>query len=1189
MLLQEFDPSEDDTLITVTATLPHTIETKFSAMQPAPPTSPPPIQSESKTTLPVQPTPPTGSPLAGSKTSSLSKDQIRGWNQNYTPDSDPTHPAIHPEDDSDSSDDEAEGAILLEAAEHGSVKQIRRLLINCGGDPDVVLSEDCEGRTSLHLAALESRPVVMQVMLENAHIVSSANRRDMFGCTPLLLVCVKPGSEENKIKCVTLLINAGALVQIAWTSKMLNRSCLHWCAIHGFGNLSALLVRHPGSTRLSCMKDFRHRLPMDVAGGELMELKYRHIERGPLGLQDVKIIQRIQEREAALRALVGGIHQRTNGPRLRVLQSQLCWGSYLGSIDVVTKVLSHSSHRIKEGRESIHFGWCQIYSLEGMTALHFASLMGHDDVIDALVTYHREHYMNALSKLTPIPLCSPDHYGNFPLHLASMYSNFPNFGPTEHTIKRLLSSGSCDAAARLNADGRTAASYARNKVRDMFAKSTNCYENAYVKNKKQLSFDYIIRFDLIRESKMTTKEEQVQRQLQHSKSSTLHCLKADSRNYHKLTKNSMHQVKSYLVKHGLNVADAMDRHICMLMITSSNSVLRKHAERLRLKLPVLGRRKNATYESKRAWVFEPLRSRERIQIIKALIDKEFDLNVFKTNKIVVDYFPIHEETELEGLRDNWTRGCCPDPWKTRNHLLYESRSATMSGLSIIATYFGEEKAMYFGFVSFYSLYLLCFLVLPGMMLCLYQAYNVSQDGLQHGAIHNIWVPLFAAYTAIWATICLERWKRKAAELAFRWDTTHHSPLEVTRSAFKGPEMFDERDGQVKKYFTARERHSRTLAGSPLWLAAITGVVAVQLLRIWFRDTIAFVRPWPEDRLYSIAASTVQGGVIAILNMVYRRVALYLTQWENHQTESAFKNALILKTFVFQAINGNLALVHAAFIDPDPVELWTLLIILMAGVQISNTIKQILKPKLLFWCRAKKLHASERKTEIVPITRGKTQKGLKHQQTQKDGAAVGDFTEGWELHNKHERALGEVLRNCAMNSPPSTGSIGDYAEMVSQYTYVVLWSAVFPLAPFFAVLVNYTQLRGEMSLTCDNIKRSFPTKADNIGAWLPILEAVSMLSVISNTVLIVHTFQSRLDFQEAFPAVGDANATNVFSSDVSFFWLVALIEHLVILLKLILSSCMDDVPHWVKQLEKVEQQRVLEMEENMEDDLTERCE
>ena len=73
----------------------------------------------------------------------------------------------------------------------------------------------------------------------------------------------------------------------------------------------------------------------------------------------------------------------------------------------------------------------------------------------------------------------------------------------------------------------------------------------------------------------------------------------------------------------------------------------------------------------------------------------------------------------------------------------------------------------------------------------------------------------------------------------------------------------------------------------------------------------------------------------------------------------------------------------------------------------------------------------------------------------------------------------------------------------------------------------------------------------------------MISVVSNTVLIVHTFQSRLDFQRAF------NDTLIFQSDVSFFWLVALIEHLVIVLKLVLSYCMDDVPLWVSQLRQVE--------------------
>ena len=46
--------------------------------------------------------------------------------------------------------------------------------------------------------------------------------------------------------------------------------------------------------------------------------------------------------------------------------------------------------------------------------------------------------------------------------------------------------------------------------------------------------------------------------------------------------------------------------------------------------------------------------------------------------------------------------------------------------------------------------------------------------------------------------------------------------------------------------------------------------------------------FPKNRLYSVAASSVQGIIIAALNLVYRRVALYLTKWENYQTESTFQ-------------------------------------------------------------------------------------------------------------------------------------------------------------------------------------------------------------------------------------------------------------------------------------------------------------
>ena len=51
-----------------------------------------------------------------------------------------------------------------------------------------------------------------------------------------------------------------------------------------------------------------------------------------------------------------------------------------------------------------------------------------------------------------------------------------------------------------------------------------------------------------------------------------------------------------------------------------------------------------------------------------------------------------------------------------------------------------------------------------------------------------------------------------------------------------------------------------------------------------------------------------------------------------------------------------------------------------------------------------------------------------------------------------RAVHEALMNCAMEDQDSM-MIDNYAVIVSQYTYIVLWSVAFPLAPLFAFLVN----------------------------------------------------------------------------------------------------------------------------------------
>ena len=70
------------------------------------------------------------------------------------------------------------------------------------------------------------------------------------------------------------------------------------------------------------------------------------------------------------------------------------------------------------------------------------------------------------------------------------------------------------------------------------------------------------------------------------------------------------------------------------------------------------------------------------------------------------------------------------------------------------------------------------------------------------------------------------------------------------------------------------------------------------------------------------------------------------------------------------------------------------------------------------------------------------------------------------------AVQEALRNCAMEDQDSM-MIDNYAVIVSQYTYIVLWSVAFPLAPLFAFLVNFMQIRGEIKVYCLSTKRAMP--------------------------------------------------------------------------------------------------------------------
>jgi len=78
--------------------------------------------------------------------------------------------------------------------------------------------------------------------------------------------------------------------------------------------------------------------------------------------------------------------------------------------------------------------------------------------------------------------------------------------------------------------------------------------------------------------------------------------------------------------------------------------------------------------------------------------------------------------------------------------------------------------------------------------------------------------------------------------------------------------------------------------------------------------------------------------------------------------------------------------------------------------------------------------------------------------------------------------------------------------VIQYGFVTIFVAAFPLAPFFALLNNWVEIRLDAHKFVAVFRRPVAERAQDIGAWYTILEVVSKLAVVTNALLIAITAQ-----------------------------------------------------------------------------------
>nr|XP_029521555.1 anoctamin-6-like isoform X1 [Oncorhynchus nerka] len=520
--------------------------------------------------------------------------------------------------------------------------------------------------------------------------------------------------------------------------------------------------------------------------------------------------------------------------------------------------------------------------------------------------------------------------------------------------------------------------------------------------------------------------------------------------------------------------------------------------------------------------------------------KKFGVTKLLDGGVYKAAYPLHDcRFNVRSKEDE----CPNERYLLYNEWAHPKSFYKMQPLDLIRKYYGEKIGIYFAWLGFYTAMLAlaaivglgCFIygyttqetstwskevcdpLIGGNIVmcpqcdkeCTYWRLNSTCESSKKLCIFdNYGTLVFAVFMAIWVTVFLEFWKRYQAELEYEWDTVEFLEQEEQPRPEYEAKCNHERINPVTRVkekvpYTACGRCIRVSLGIGTVLFWIVLILASVVAIIVYRLAVFFsfstrlqsdlkeLEPFKEyvtaQMATSVTASVISFVVIMVLNILYERVAIWITDFELPRTKTDYENSLTLKMFLFQFVNYYSSCFYIAFAkgkvvgypgqpvyllgkyrneECDPggclIELTTQLTVIMGGKAIWNNIQEVLLP----WMKNLIFRYCTRVGSEKVIPR-------------------------WE-QDYQLQPIGKL------------GLFYEYLEMVIQFGFVTLFVASFPLAPVLALVNNLFEIRVDAWKIITQFRRMVPEKAQDIGAWQPILQGVAILAVASNAMIIAFT-------------------------------------------------------------------------------------
>lgn len=466
----------------------------------------------------------------------------------------------------------------------------------------------------------------------------------------------------------------------------------------------------------------------------------------------------------------------------------------------------------------------------------------------------------------------------------------------------------------------------------------------------------------------------------------------------------------------------------------------------------------------------------------------------------------------------------------------------------IRNYYGEKIALYFA----WSGHLITSLWLPmlfGLAIFIYGLFKSIKTRIQYEdknqnvtslldtikqSFDNEVTPYFAMVICIWGTIFLEFWKRTESRWAFLWDVTDYEVNEPDRPEFYGTATEnDPIDGFKILTYPMRYKFMKYLTSVVtllfMVLVVMASVTAVIIYRVLVTvDYCSSASPELCLITTTVVPSILNAFSIFVLGRFYDFLAVKLTDWENHRTQTKYDDSLIIKLFAFQFVNNYSSCFYIAFFrgrfDEDGIvghgseyrdqcegtcmsQLSFQVLILMISKPLpklcTDAILPFLKKKWRHrpsWCcfGGKKPEKSKREETFL-------EKHVKKEN-------LGDFT------------------------------LSEYTEKVIIFGFLMLFAASFPLAPLMALITTALDIRIDAWRLLWIYKRPIAHMAQDIGTWYTILTFMNFCGVVSNAFLVAFT----------------STWGNSFNSTEQV-WIVVGFEHIALIIMFIFAYIVPDTP------------------------------